>query len=78
MFQLTNARGPVEARVSQVIVAARVVCYLEVRCPECGYRLFDVPGVPELELRVADQGAKGEGPVIKCKRCANLIEVVTR
>jgi DNA-directed RNA polymerase subunit RPC12/RpoP len=58
------------------VVETRVVLYLEVRCPCCGSRLFDVPGKPDLDLRIVDHGASGTGPVIRCKRCSSDIEVV--
>jgi hypothetical protein len=79
MFRVRNLRGSIEARVSQVIVATRVVCYTEVRCPACGRRLFDLPGTPNFDLRIVDENASGEGLVIRCKRgsgCGRDIEVI--
>jgi len=69
-------RGPVEARVSVTVVAARVICYTEIRCPECNHRLLDVPGTPLLELQTIKEHATGTGPVIKCRHCTNMIEVI--
>lgn len=66
------------ARVSLTVVAGRVIAYLGVECPGCGRRILDVPQVGIVEARViGPTGASGCGPVVTCKRCGNLIEVVS-
>jgi len=58
------------------VTETRVISYTQVRCPCCDARLFDTPGEPTLTLTILESGASGTGPVIRCKRCSNDIEVV--
>jgi ribosomal protein S27E len=71
-----RARAPTEARVSLTVTAARVICYLEVRCAFCGARLFDVPADAPWEVRLLDGSASGDGLVVRCRRCGKETEVV--
>jgi phage FluMu protein Com len=64
-----------------VTITAFVVVYTDVKCPDCGTVLLAVPGNPhETSVRaklLAHTGERtGAGPVVKCRRCKWLVEVI--
>jgi hypothetical protein len=70
------------ARASLVVttaVRATVAFYTNLKCPSCERVVIAVPGDgAKVELRVARTVAErsGRGPVLSCKRCSSLIEII--
>jgi hypothetical protein len=60
-------------------VRATVAFYTNLKCPSCERVVIAVPGDgAKVELRVARTVAErsGRGPVLSCKRCSSLIEII--
>jgi hypothetical protein len=66
-------------RVVTHAVRATVAFYTNLKCPSCERVVIAVPGDgAKVELRVARTVAErsGRGPVLSCKRCSSLIEII--
>jgi len=76
MFR-AHTSGPIVARVSMTTVEGRAVLYSVVRCANCGRRIMDVPGDPEIRTRiVGENNASGIGRVVPCIKCRAYTEVI--
>lgn len=76
--------APFVARVSLSVTTTttttRAFVYSDVRCPNCTRVVMAVPGLgSNVEARTVRDSASrsGRGPVVSCKRCKSLVEVVT-
>ena len=64
--------------VAVVTLAAMTVTYRRVECPECGRLLASAPST-KIEVRPLRGGyrvASGRGPVVWCRHCDLLCEVI--
>jgi hypothetical protein len=76
---VARASLTVTAVVTQT-VRATLAFYTNLKCPSCSRVVIAVPGDgARVELRVARTVSErsGRGPVVSCKRCSSLVEIVT-
>lgn len=62
-------------------VTAYVVTYTDVRCPRCKKVVLALPGRAVVRVKRIDQskdgGRSGQGPVVACHPCRELLEVIS-
>lgn len=64
--------------IAVVTLAANVVCYGRVDCPSCGKMVAALPDPSFVEVRTFREYRKalGRGPVVFCRTCKHLCEVI--
>jgi hypothetical protein len=63
-----------------VVLEPGVIHYTDARCPNCGRVVLSVPGENRaVNVVTVDRGSRmGIGPVVACKRCSTLCEVIAQ
>ena len=62
---------------ASITFATVAVLYKSAHCPKCSRRLMDIPGNPQLDIRiVGDRHPSGEGRTLRCQRCKTTLEII--